>query len=452
LGNLFLFGLYSAGGSVALQGLRLIVILSCVVLIHSFVDFKPKPILLMILILFTYGLSQKVTVRTALFSIPFTVLLFTLWLASSNWNNPNWLFGLLPLLVLWSNIHGSYQLGWGLLAALGLGWFLDYFSRNGPGERKNWLIPGLILLVLVGVCLVKPFPEYGLPEKLGQIPVRALSSAGSSTPETVTAETPVNSTWLHQLRSALQKPLFEAGPIQSAEFDFPLTEWNFIAVPASFILILITIPFFVTSGEDTVTDWLLLSIGLYFGAAFVRTVAYLPLIYLPLLFNLFRKDPALFEHLGIRTNLVTTILIAGWCGVAGGIVLNGGLGALTGEPYHELGFGVINRYESDIPEKILHRYPDERFANSYLTGGYLITNWWPHKKVLIDSKGSAYRDDFLKTLFGSNPIHYLKTTRTEFFLTERTNPAIFTFKEKKFVRRLIQDRGLVVYQLRNNPN
>ena len=79
-----------------------------------------------------------------------------------------WIFP--PMFVLWVNTHGTFTLGWVVMAIYGVAGLKDF--RLGPLEGKAWL-PGerrhleLVLLLCVAAVLVNPYGPRLLPYELG---------------------------------------------------------------------------------------------------------------------------------------------------------------------------------------------------------------------------------------------------------------------------------------------
>lgn len=65
-------------------------------------------------------------------------------------------------------------------------------------------------------------------------------------------------------------------------------------------------------------------------------------------------------------------------------------------PYWEMGFGRHSRFKSDIPKKILRKYPDKKVFNELALGGILLYHWWPYKKVFWWPKTSDLAHSILR--------------------------------------------------------
>ncbi len=121
LGNLILLGVFQTTGYTGLQLLRGLIVAVIVGLVHSLFDWDRNPIFLVLLFFVITALGQKLLIRTAMVAAPgLTVLL---WIGTAGWDREDrtiyWLFPL--VLLVWSQIHGSYQLGAGVLVVFLIG-------------------------------------------------------------------------------------------------------------------------------------------------------------------------------------------------------------------------------------------------------------------------------------------------------------------------------------------
>jgi hypothetical protein len=81
---------------------------------------------------------------------------------------------LVPLTVLWANLHGGYIIGWALIVLTMIGIFLDALA-GGEKVRTVWPRVRTLGLVFVGTLFAAVVNPYGM--RIYEPPVRALSSS-----------------------------------------------------------------------------------------------------------------------------------------------------------------------------------------------------------------------------------------------------------------------------------
>ncbi len=431
LGNLFFYGLYELGGPLVIQGFKILVVLLTVLLLHWIVNFRTHPVILIILIVFTLGIDQKTVVRNALFTVPLTVLLVALWIHFEYSNDRYALIGILPLLILWGNLHGSYLLGWFILLALAC----TLTIRKLPKIRRGrWLKSSLVLwscvgLSLLGLTVVRPYPAYTLPETLKKLPVRAtqsLTGLSKNAPNNLTLQEEPQSLVpaVRTVSQTLQSLILSRDivtPVRSGEFQSPINILHSWFVWASLITGLIGLAVLLRAQSIPWTFGMALLLGMILFLTAIRMVGYLPLLTVPyILVHLSKNDHFLSHPL---TLLVPSVLVALTAGVSLAVLTTVELKTLTGSPFHQLGFGFSERFTGPVPQEVLRQYPEPRFANSYGVGSFLVWKWWPHKKVLVDSKASAYDSSFLRELMETDLFVFLDRHNLNHYISERTNPA-----------------------------
>jgi hypothetical protein len=454
LGNLFFIGGYSVGGTVGFCLFRIVVILGIVVLYHSLVSFRLSPLHLILFVIFICALNQKLVLRTAFFSLPFSALLFWLWHQIWHENRINWIYLIPVLLVVWSNIHGSYLVGWGLLSVLVLGKIIDHYLVDSNRPR---LLIKLVLILLVSapmVTYIKPFPETSLVNKISGSTSRIISavvpSNTNNSPPDLAQSSSTEQTFYESVRSLLQKSLFKQRSFRSSEFNFPLENFQYIFVPTSLILLVLYFLSVLFTKRKQLSSWFLFLVAAYFGISYLRTVPYLALIALPVILRTTEKSS--YRSI-VRTRICTYscfLIICVWIGIVVSFIQIGSVHKLTGEPPQEFGFGTIQRFDRSFASKVLKKFPERKVANTYNTGGFLIWSWWPYKKVLMDSKGSAYRSHFWRRITNRGVESYILSKNIHLLIVEWSNPSVLLkLRPDPNWKKRVTGRGLGLFEYDN---
>lgn len=477
LGNLVFILLQATAGLLGQQALRVVIVVFAVVVVHSILNFDSHPALLFILVMFTYGLVQKTHLRTAIFSVGFTPVLIWIWYQYYYCQRRQWLYAIPVVMILWSNMHGSYLVGIGLLFLLFAGSFLNRSVDNDAGSDvvKLTLVFGLVVL---GVTFVKPYPDYQTYNKFSQLTGRLAASIGlvdgsasqGSTDRSgathifgapgnaesgKTENGPEEPSYVYRtVKSYLQTVFKMEGQFRSAEFAFPYEHTKFLFVRAGFVIAAVGVLSFIFVPFPLRLDLLLVSLGsILLGLGYLRTVAYIPMVLIPVIF--IRKKQGDFDDLITKKVVVVTSLVsllAIWI-LTGNVLFLGytnSVTLLTGNPHHNLGIGTVPRFNDRSAEWILANYPNSRFYNSYNVGGFLIWKWWPYKKVFLDSKFSAYDPKFQQQLISQPLPKTLKDHKLDFAVLELTSPwSLNYFLPSPDWALLRQDEALLVF--RRNP-
>lgn len=443
LGNLFFLGWYELVGLGGLQFLRILATLFSVLLIHSLTNYRLNLSLLLIFVIFIYGLHQKLTIRTSLFAIPFFSLLIWIWINKLENKNMKLLYAIPPLMVLWSNLHGSYLIGFFVLLLLVIGRWLDTFVRSGFKLKSYVRLLLILSLTIGGIVLVKPFPDRLIFQRSGEI-IFKVSSTIQSKPTVTTASTG----WTFE---DFRDLLVSDRPGQSEEFSSTLNRTQFLFVWLTILFIPIGVGLFFLGPTRFSLTYLFGLIGcLVLSLAFLRGTAYLPLFVLPHLII----QPFLYRfQSGWIINSVVLILLSTIGGIALATIITGSSNRLTGFHSQRIGLGALPRFSGELPEHILRNYPNKRFFNTYALGGFLIWKWWPHKKIFVDSKSSAYRDSFRRTRAKKPIMFLLEKYNLDYALIMRDRPnQVQFFHENESWELFAMDRGTVAYHRKMNNN
>jgi hypothetical protein len=441
LSNLGFYSAYLGGDYYLVQLVRPLLLIGTLLLIHSIVNFRCRPSILAMFVLFSYAIDQKLHLRSSIVAVPFTVLLPWIWYRAKYCSRPQWLWGIPPVLVLWSNLHGSYLLGLGFLV---LACFAETFERliHAPAERFSlrslW---GILGLSVPGVILVKPMPDplvqaqfRSLVRKIGQVvsgeavlgPLIDILTGGFIQPGLgIDREFYVGRGGYRPVLDYLHLPLVQYSILLTllalAVFWWLRGHWDY----ALGVWLIVTVPF---------------------GLRYTRTVAYLALTSLPLIVivvsNYHHKTGKL--PWGNRVELVATVCLVLFSVLIGYQLTVGQPAQLTGNPRFEVGMGTINLFSDRTPEYILNHYPDQRFLNPWGEGTYLIWKWWPYKKVYVDSKGVPYQDDFL----GGFDSDWVIKWAFDHVVLWKHRPKADYYRRSKHWEVLVVDPGMIAFKRR----
>jgi len=432
LGNLILMGVFEFSGYTGLQVFRGLIVFSIVIVIHSLFDWERHPFFLLLFFFVVMAISQKLLVRTAIFAVPGITFLF--WIGILSWGEgPPKGFWWFPLvLLIWSQLHGSYQLGLGVLILFLLGDVLDRTSWPFGipwGSLARFL--AIVSLSVLAVTFVKPYPDYSFVNRVNLVVQRfspvdeeqreraedqqkqrstigrpstlpELNKSGNeeeeASNENATNESPPKTedqSWFYdRFKSLLQSTVFPRKEFRSAEFHFPLDRQNFLFVRSSLFLGAVGLLVFLLGIRKH-----FFALGLPFlallvlGLGYLRTVGYLGIVPVMILavhyrnrsWSIIRRPPVVIPLL-----VVLGILL----GLSVYVSATGPVSGFTGGSNHEIGYGHHQRVRPELVDEILTEYPDQRFFNSYGIGSYLIWRWWPYKQVFVDTKWSAYHPEF----------------------------------------------------------
>ena len=156
LGDVLFHLLYSIGGAPALHLLVLASVLGCCLMVHRLVGPQYSLERLLLFFFLVAGSYQLQILRNALFGLPCAMLVCLLWWRARD--KAVCLFWVPPVLGLWSCLHGSYLLGFGLFALLAVGDLLDRLRQEQAGIRSFALCyTGSLVLGFLLISLFNPF-------------------------------------------------------------------------------------------------------------------------------------------------------------------------------------------------------------------------------------------------------------------------------------------------------
>lgn len=452
LGNVFFFNVHEFWGLIGIQLIRPILALTVFLLLHSLMDHRINAWTFLILVLFIFGIHQKLTLRTAIFSVPCSVL-FSLFLIRSRDKNHLWLYAIPPLLVLWGNLHGSFLLGIVLFCLYGAGQILDHLiGPQNPSPPLRTIVITLALSI-TGIVFVKPFPmihvhnAHNLPliddPSRGQIKNKKTTSEFSHRRNRSEREfsLPV------QITRSVRNIIFSSKPGRSVEFQSPLRRGDLLFVWIGLLAGGLLLAVFVRTRSYRSFAWSLTISGLTIvSLTTIRTIGYFVLIGGPITLFLANYRGGFFwkNHVVLYLHSLLVALLAG---TILAFSLTGKVNYLTGFNEQKIGVGPIRKFSNEIPDFVLANHAHEKVFNGYSIGSFLVWRWWPHKKVFQDTKISAYHPRFQFARKTLSPAELFSRYKLRLAVVERINPLTKNF----FLSRagweaLRMDKGSVLFR------
>lgn len=484
LGNLSILGIHQIGGLIGLQIFRGLMLGFFGAFVLSILQWRRNPLVLLGLVFFGYGIEQKLLLRTAIFAVPMLTIFIWVWNQYSLRCDSRYLWMIPPTLILWSNLHGSFLVGMVLFLLLGIGEFFDQYFQSKDKKslsRSLLLVMGITVLLLP---IVKPFPampvlDEMIPNNLSEQTISKEESTNlqnSSTgnkkfkqrhylgrpdllPEIneviskendkTTRSSPESTMGI--LQKHLKSIVFPRQRFRSSEFQSPFEVSEQLMVRINLLIapLVLIVLWFVGAGSST---WLATGGILILGLSSVRATAYITLALVPLAgMETSRSNCLSGFRAGSRNFVHLASIIA--LGLLGGNILSlsmtNNIRRLTGNHGHILGVGAQERFSRTMAQNILNNYRDQRFFNSYNSGTFLIWSWWPHKKVFVDSKWSAYHPQF-RRYYATTPLpKVLKQRNIHHALSEKNNYWTLFFVRSDEWEVIARNGNMFFYQRKN---
>lgn len=454
LGNLLFYGLWQIGDVTALQVFRWILLLVSLAGLHAIVRFRAPPLVLLLFILTVFGLEQKLLLRNALFLIPGLCCYFYLWYRMVHCEETYWSLGLVLVLVLWGNLHGSYLVGVGLLVLMAFGLGLDKLRGAVPSQpRTLGTIGGATLTSLLGVTYLKPLaPDSQVAEIFRRI--WSFGSGGLLNPPAMITSATEQSGGLYQtVKGLLQSTAFShvsgQATTYSSEFLFPPEHLGELYVSTSVLLLVVGITSFLLTSHRIRFSLLFPFVATsVVGMSYLRTVALIPLTVTALLlikWELGDFEKIRFTNLFRQAVLITLVILAM---ILSYRVLNPQFpGDFAPTSYRDFGFGVHPRLSHSVPGYIHEHYRNTPFYNSYNLGSWLIWKWWPDKKVFMDSKNSGYEANFRRDILTKSNNQLVKKYKIDHVLLTLSNSEVYSrYIPDPNWRVLALDQGMIAFK------
>lgn len=403
-----LYNLYKLGGIPTLQLFRLALGFLVVFLLHSLVRYRCNGLILSFLVLFSHGIYLRTSLRNYIFSIPLLLLLFWLWQKSRYEERIQYVYFIPLILLVWSNMHASYLIGLGSYGLLLIGDFIDGYWRDfdfkPTFQARAW---SMVPVSLMTIIAVKPIPDYlwinftGKFLEGGGLKLKILLGSPGITGDVSSEFLSNNHTWIQILGKLIDvhRTLLLPDRVTGISgYAHPINYLDLRYVQACLILIPIGIVSFTYFAKRIrLSNCLLAFFIMVTASGRLRTLAFIPLVTIPLIFIKYNENefqwPALpkkWASLLIHLSLAVVLILSTYH------LVNGSYNRFMNIAPHKLRWGTWKKYSSEMPEKILQNYPEEKFFNNFGIGSFLIWKWWPYKKVYFDPKWVPYRVEFIQ--------------------------------------------------------
>ncbi len=276
-----------------------------------------------------------------------------LWVLDRSPDQPKLLFWLIPLTLLWVNLHAGYAAGIAFVLLFLFGAILNATVGSETWQKATEESRNLIL-TLIGCVAVVPINPYGTA--MYRYPFTTLHS--------------------QTMQSAIQE---WASPNFHGTIYLP----TLLLVLALFFLLAIR------PQKLSPRDVLFLTAGVTGALLSVRHIALFVLIVIPIASRLLESD---------RQPTVGTVS-NGWRRLVFNLLLVSGILAFAVARMTEIQSLQARSEFSNYPEKaatfLAEQAPGERLLNPYDWGGYLIWRLYPKCPVFIDGRADVYGDALL---------------------------------------------------------
>lgn len=428
LGNILLHLLYAGLGEPGLQLLRILFVLGACMLLRSVAGKQHRGWQLLVLAAFVLGSYQKQIIRNSLFALILTPLILWLWHLAGNREKEKWLW-LYPLILgVWSCLHGSYLLGFGLVLLLLGGDTVDMLIGTQVLDKKK-ILRYLLILVLsfsavsvwnpTTMSYLSRFPAiFKAPEKKVQAvstPSRESKTEkqedqntqfgllGEKYPELnikpsdfAAPGEDLSQGVLGKIKHKLNNTVFKnSGPFQSVEFMSPFDKLDRLYVKVALIFGVFGFIVLLWKIRPLKMSVVLPFTAVFLtGCGYLRLVGYIPILSAFVIFLAFRSRPSKNE-----TNVLARerpMWIIAFC-VLGALWVNcfAGYPVYIGTEHHSFGWGRIPTYSKKFADRVFKISKGQKTFTTLANGGYLLYQWYPEKKVFIDGRFASHDKDVL---------------------------------------------------------
>jgi hypothetical protein len=414
LGSLSLYFIYHKTGYVGLNLLKILPVLIGFIILFVLNDCELTPFLVFSSLIFVYGVSQRMIVRTSLFGLCLLPLVLYVWRRGIYGDDRRVLWLIPVLMVVWSNLHGSYWVGLFVLVGLFFGFLAELVLFDSLFSKQLFVVLLVLLVTLSSVLYVKPYPDFSLQKRMLRSANLVTSVVGTSPEESTST---INSSEQDLNRNAYglvkrySHDLFLGDrPYVAPEFDFTLKELQGTSelLARWFFAPLVVLSIFLFRSRFRLSYLGGILFAAWLGLAFQRAVPYFNICVIFLVLPFYR-DLGLYKRLKQAelnrfewntVNLFTAIILLVFFGVLSALLITSpipreALGLSTICP-GQMGLGKHSCLESKIPQRVLKEHPKERVYNQAYLGSLLLFEWWPHKKVAWWAKFSSFPTSVMK--------------------------------------------------------
>lgn len=464
---------------------------------------KPKfDFLLLGFFVFIAGTYQLQIMRNALFSLPLLCFLLWTWIeARQNHQSRAW-WGIGSSITLWSFVHGSYLLGFGLFLLLFLGDILDQM-RLGTLKQMPWRQYGFqIVIALFGIAAFNPLTFQLTNQVLGSFLIvpaaiagvgiaavvmwlwrkgfqlhantqqrlfplvagvgflgvcgsallhfrkffgRDLTMAGINLldPGVATAQTELG--FFGRLSFGLNNLVWKTAETDyfSSDFLSPFEGLGELYIWVTFILAIVTAIAMFWSRKLEFT-WLLPFVACgVFALGYKRMVGYWAIFCLVYLI----RTP--LPQFRFRPVVGWTAALCVWLFFWGGFAFKWWDPGLRN--FHTVGLGRAPMFSQKAIGALAKKFPEQAVFTTVTNGGFILSRWYPKKKVFIDGFFAPHRGVPLKTyqtiLFSGDPDGLTKRLGLKLAVVNYADIKWFLlFNRAPNWYPILADEGMVVYQ------
>ena len=460
LGDILFYLVHLVGGDIGLQLFSVALIAVSGWLLFGMTRLKGGPLVLAILF-FVSATYQLQILRNALFSMPMLCLLLRAWWEARWHQKVRAWWTIAPLLTLWSFLHGSYLLGYGLFGLIFFGDILDHLSKGDVTHLPFRHYLTQLILAAFGIALFNPLTfqiaSQILDTGLGILILVAgilslaaifwwLRRGNHLTPALQKKAHPylIGAMWIFIAAGAglhFQKffgrdltmtgiDLASPGGITTIDspgfwgrLKFGLNNLFWKTASAEFFSSDFLSPF---DSLPEIYVWSTLALGVFalfvffyfrfksfayllpFAATMVlalgykRMLGYWAILAFFCMFRAFQNQPKPIPHAGK----------AAWA-AAGALWIYfwGGFGLGFWDPglrnFHTAGFGRGPMFSSAACQDALEHHREEKTFTTVANGGFVLSRWFPKKQIFIDGFFAPHRGGQLRIyqsiLFSGEP-------------------------------------------------
>jgi len=409
LGDIIFYLIYLLSGDFGLQMMRLCAVLSACILFRSLAGKEYKPWHLLLLMIFVVGTYQKQLIRNSLYAYYMVPVLFWIW-HNIRYEQKQWYIWLYPVVLgLWSCLHGSYLLGFCLVALIFAGDILDNIRANRYEIKKCIFVHTLVLsLSLLVISLWNPATLNYLRlstwiaheqvktelnhNSIDENKTREIDELTSQFKELSIRSSdfiPVKKQkpgFFYSAKHWLNNTIFKTSgqATLSADFVSPFDKLNRLYVWISLFSGLIGLVFILFFIRPLRFSLVLPFFGILFiGTGYLRLCGYIPFITTAVLFTADLEKtikPRLKKKYILKASWALSFLLVVLIWIDCFLQFP----VRIGTSLHAFGLGRIPIYSTECPDRVISEYKTNKVFNTMTTGGYLLYQWFPRKKVFID--------------------------------------------------------------------
>jgi len=441
LGDIILYLIHLGGGDPGLVLTRVLFVFLACMLLRSMAGNKIQTWHLLVLAVVVIGTYQKQLIRNSIFALVLFPLVIWILDQALHQGRKKLIWSLPLVLGIWSCLHGSYLLGFGVLALILAGEAADLIRDLGfrRAGKSLFAFAGVVLASFILISLWNPltlkyykFSSFFksarqwtvltdstemLPDSPPKSPAKPQKKAPSpekekqtSYPEQELSPGDMQKAWKEfqqsipattwgSIKQGLSNTIFKTAnqAYVSDDFASPFNRLNQfyikVCLAAGGIGVLLLSCFIRPFKFASVLPF---SAVLVAGLGYQRLSGYIPLMTAALLFQAAARNELVFpgwlsqgwnrvRPWAIR-GAVIVIMVGMWINLMLGFPLN------YGREHDIFGLGRVPLYSEKLPDLVLSEYQNNKVFNSMRLGGYLLYRWFPRKRVFVDSFFAPHTD------------------------------------------------------------